>query len=100
MPIPPHVQKPHEGPHSADPLRPLSPEDFFEPLYYQSPSVHPHLLRTKKKADADALIGMLLHGPSIARHVSTLRYYRVTMLIAYLGWVDLDLGGSAILLGQ
>ena len=60
MHIPPHVQKPHEGPHSADPLRPLSPEDFFEPLYYQSPSVHPHLLRTKKKADPDALIGM--HG--------------------------------------
>ena len=68
VPIPPHETKPHEGPHSADPLRPLRAEDFLEPLYYQSPSyTHPHLLRTKKKADADAdaLIG--IH----ARHVFT-----------------------------
>ena len=26
--------------------------------------------------------------------------YRVTLVVAYLGWVDLDLGGSTILLGQ
>ena len=26
--------------------------------------------------------------------------YRVTLVVAYLGWVDLDLGSSTILLGQ
>jgi len=67
VPIPPHIVHPHEGQHSADPVRQLHPEDFFEPLYYQSPSVHPHLLRTKKKVDPDALIGVLDEGAAVSQ---------------------------------
>ena len=31
---------------------------------------------------------------------AVLFFYRVTLVVGYLGWVDLDLGCSTILLGQ
>ena len=34
------------------------------------------------------------------RKASQVYFYRVTLVVEYLGWVDLDLGCSTILLGQ
>ena len=49
--IEPHVTQPHEGP-LPPPSRPLKPEDFFDPIYYQSPELGfvRTLKRLKKKA--------------------------------------------------
>ena len=34
------------------------------------------------------------------KSLAQITYYRVTLVVEYLGWVDLYLGCSAILLGQ
>ena len=39
-----------------------------------------------------------IHAPHVALHAG--RFYRVTHLLADLGWVDFDLGSSPGLLGQ
>ena len=41
-----------------------------------------------------------MHRHSAVKNVQNRELYRVTLVVEYFGWVDLDLGCSAILLGQ
>ena len=80
----------------------LNPSSWF-PLAAGASFTQP--LREIYALQSTCLLGHQGHGNiswvTIAMVVSNVLYvYRVTLVVEYLGWVDLDLGYSPILLGQ